>query len=73
MQVGDRVRVKTSVIVYTHPDHRSQQFDICGTEGEIDSILKDWQGRTISPNYPCVVKFSPKFRIHLQESELELI
>ncbi len=73
MQVGDRVRVKTSVTIYTHPDHRNQPFDICGAEGEIANILKDWKGRVISPNFPYVVKFSPKFSIHLQESELELL
>jgi hypothetical protein len=73
MQVGDRVRVKTSVIVYTHPEHRNQPFDICGTEGEIANILTDWNGRVISPNFPCLVKFDQKFQVHLHESELEKI
>ncbi len=73
MQIGDRVRVKASVMVYTHPEHRNQPFDICGTEGEVSNILNDWQGRVISPNYPYVVKFGKKFQVHLQESELELV
>jgi hypothetical protein len=73
MQIGDRVRVKASVIVYTHPDHRNQPFDICGIEGEIVNILKDWQGRVISPNYPYVVKFDKKFQVHFQDAELERI
>ena len=73
MQVGDRVRVKTSVIVYHHPEHRNQPFDIQGLEGQITGVIKDWQGREVSANYPYLVEFSRKFRAHLQESELELI
>jgi len=34
MKVGDRVRVKESIIVYHHPEHRNQSFDIKGLEGE---------------------------------------
>ncbi len=71
MQVGDRVRVKTSVIVYHHPENRNQPFDIQGLEGEITAVIKDWQGREVSANYPYLVVFSRKFRAHLQESELE--
>ncbi|NCJ06935.1 ferredoxin--nitrite reductase [Synechococcales cyanobacterium C] len=71
MQVGDRVRVKTSVIVYHHPEHRNQPFDIQGLEGEITGVIKDWQGREVSANYPYLVEFSRKFRAHLQEVELE--
>lgn len=33
MKVGDRVRVRTSVIVYHHPEHRNQPFDLKGMEG----------------------------------------
>ena len=35
MKVGDRVRVKESVIVYHHPEHRNQPFDVKGHEGEV--------------------------------------
>lgn len=73
LSVGLRVRVKTSTIVYHHPDHRNQPFDIQGLEGEIIAILSDWQGRPISPNYPCQVRFSPKFMAHLHPDELEVI
>jgi hypothetical protein len=71
MQIGDRIRVKESVIVYHHPEHRSQPFDIKGSEGEIVDIIKEWQGRVISPNYPYLVKFEGKFRAHLHDAELE--
>jgi hypothetical protein len=73
MKVGDRVRVKESVVVYHHPDHRNQGFDIHGQEGEVIAIVTEWQGRPVSANLPVHVKFDKKFRAHLQEAELEVI
>jgi Ferredoxin thioredoxin reductase variable alpha chain len=73
MEIGTRVRVSQSVVVYHHPDHRNQPFDIKGQEGEVLSILKEWQGRPVSANLPVIVKFGGKFRAHLQEAELEII
>ncbi len=71
--IGSAVRVKASVLVYHHPDHRGQAFDIQGLEGQITAVLHEWQGRPISANYPYAVKFSPKFSAHLQASELEVL
>lgn len=73
MQIGDRVRVVTSVVVYHHPEHKKQAFDLQGMEGEILEIMKEWQGRPISANLPVLVKFNPKFRAHFRENELEII
>jgi hypothetical protein len=74
MQVGDRVRVKTSVVIYHHPKHRSQAVDIVGQEGTIDKIATEWKGRPISANFPLIVKFdNDKLRAHLREDELEVI
>lgn len=73
MQVGDRVRVKESVIVYHHPESRNQPFDLKGLEGEIVGVLKEWQGREVSANYPFIVQLAPKFRAHLNDAELEII
>lgn len=73
MKVGDRVRVTSSVVVYIHPEHRNQPHDIQGMEGEIVEILKDWQGRPITPNLPIMVKFGAKFKVHLKDSEIEVI
>jgi hypothetical protein len=73
MKIGDRVRVKESVVVYHHPEHRNQAFDIKGTEGEIVSVATQWQGRPVSANFPFLVKFNKKFKAHLRESELEII
>jgi hypothetical protein len=73
MNIGDRVRVKESVVVYHHPEHRNEAFDIKGQEGEIIAIVKEWQGRPVSANLPYLVKFAGKFRAHLQEFELETI
>ena len=73
MKIGDRVRVKESVVVYHHPKQKLQPLDIKGMEGEISKIMTDWQGRTISPNLPILVKFANKFKAHLKDSELEVI
>ncbi|MEH1781328.1 MAG: ferredoxin-thioredoxin reductase variable chain [Nostoc sp.] len=73
MEVGDRVRVKDSVVVYHHPEHRNQAFDIKGTEGDVIGIATQWQGRPVSANLPVVVQFSKKFKAHLRENELEVI
>lgn len=73
MQIGDRVRVSTSVIVYHHPEHKKEPFDLKGLEGEIIDILREWQGRPISANLPILVKFEGKFRAHFRENELELL
>jgi len=73
MQVGDRVRVSESVIVYHHPEHRNEAFDIKGLEGEVTAVITNWEGRPVSANYPVYVKFDKKFRAHLQENEIELL
>lgn len=73
MKIGDRVRVKESVIVYHHPEHRGKAFDIKGIEGEIVDIVTQWQGRPVSANFPLLVQVTKKFKVHLRENELELI
>ena len=73
MKVGDRVRVNNSVVVYIHPEHRGQAFDIKEFEGEVIAIVKEWNGRPVSANLPILVKFTQKFKVHLKEEELELI
>ncbi|ULP72920.1 Ferredoxin-thioredoxin reductase, variable chain [Nodularia sphaerocarpa UHCC 0038] len=73
MKVGDRVRVKESVVVYHDPEHRGQAFDIKGTEGEVIGIATEWQGRPVSANLPILVRFTKKFKAHLRENELEVI
>ena len=47
MKIGDRVRVMESVIVYHHPQHKKQAFDLKGMEGEIIEIVTNWQGRPV--------------------------
>ncbi len=74
MQVGDRVRVKISVVIYHHPKHRGQAFDILSQEGTIDKVATEWKGRPVSANFPLVVKFdNDKLRAHLREDELEVV
>lgn len=73
MKVGDRVRVIKSVVVYHHPEHRSQPFDIKDHEGEVIAIVTEWQGRPVSANLPIYVQFDKKFRSHLRPDELEAL
>ncbi len=73
MKVGDKVRIKESIIVYHHPEHRSQAFDLKGSEGEVIAIVTEWQGRPVSANLPIYVQFSKKFKAHLRENELEVV
>jgi len=73
MKVGDRVRVKESVVVYHHPEHRGDAFDINGTEGELVAIVTQWHDRPVSANFPFLVQFSKKFKAHLRDFEIETI
>ena len=73
MKIGDRIRVKESVIVYHHPEHRGKAFDLKSIEGDVVGILNQWQGRPVSANLPIQVQFSKKFKAHLRENELEII
>jgi ribosomal protein S17 len=74
MKVGDRVRVKESVVVYHHPSNRNQAFDLKGLEGQITDVITERDGKPISANLPYVVAFDgSRFRAHLREVELETI
>jgi predicted extracellular nuclease len=73
MKVGDRVRVKESVIVYHNPEKRGEASDLEGMEGEVVAVVKEWQGRPVSANFPIYVQFSKRFKAHLREEEVEVI
>ena len=73
MKVGDRVRVKESVVVYHHPEHRGDAFDIKDAEGELVAIVTQWHDRPVSANFPFLVQFSKKFKAHLRDFEIENI
>ncbi len=70
MQPGDQVRVCQSVVVYHHPEHRGEAFDLKGQQGEVKTVLDEWKGRVISPTLPVIVMFG-KFRAHFRPDELE--
>ena len=72
MQPGDQVKVSSSVVVYNHPQHRGEAFDMEGQQGEVFNVLNDWKGRPISPNLPVVVAFG-KFRAPFREDELAAV
>ncbi|MFZ9228867.1 MAG: ferredoxin-thioredoxin reductase variable chain [Prochlorococcaceae cyanobacterium] len=69
MQPGDKVKVSSNVVIFHHPEHRGQAFDLIGQDGEVVSVLNDWKGRPISPTLPVVVAFG-KLRVHLRSDEL---
>lgn len=71
MKVGDRVRVKESVMVYHHPEHRNQPFDLKDSEGEVVDFANEWRGKPVSATLPVHVQFNKKFKAHLRETELE--
>ncbi|MBE9117298.1 ferredoxin-thioredoxin reductase variable chain [Lusitaniella coriacea LEGE 07157] len=73
MKVGDRVRVIQSVVVYHHPEHKKEPFDIKGLEGEVIEVVTEWQGRPVSANLPVLVKFEKRFKAHFREDEVEVI
>jgi len=73
MEVGTRIRVTTSVLIYHHPEHRNIAFDLNGHEGEVVAIATSWKGRPVSANFPFVVKFTPKLKVHLTEQEMAAI
>lgn len=69
MNVGDRIRVKESVIVYNHPQHRTQALDLKGLEGVIEEII----GRPVTATLPIKVRLEPKYAVHFKEDEVEVI
>jgi hypothetical protein len=69
MQAGDKVTVSTSVVVYNHPQHRGEAFDLQGQQGEVVSVLQEWKGRPISPTLPVVVAFG-RYKAHFRNDEL---
>lgn len=72
MQPGDQVKVNQSVVVFNHPQHRGEPFDMVGQEGEIVTVLSEWKGRPISPTLPVIVMFG-KFRAHFRSEELSTL
>ncbi|QPN70790.1 ferredoxin-thioredoxin reductase variable chain [Synechococcus sp. CBW1108] len=72
MQPGDQVKVSQSVVVYHHPQHRGEAYDLQGQMGEVVTVLNNWKGRVISPTLPVVVAFG-KFRAHFRDDELEAV
>ena len=69
MQVGDKVKVEASVVVYNHPQHRGEAFDMKGENGEVVNVLNDWKGRVISPTLPVIVAFG-RYKAHFRADEL---
>jgi len=69
MQPGDQVTVSQSVVVFHHPEHRGEAFDLQGQQGQVLQVLNDWKGRPISPTLPVLVAFG-RFRAHFRADEL---
>ena len=61
--------VDASVVVFNHPEHRGEAFDMKGQNGEVVSVLDDWKGRPISPTLPVIVAFG-RYKAHFRADEL---
>lgn len=72
MKAGDKVTVEASVVVYNHPQHRGEAFDLKGESGDVVTVLDDWKGRPISPTLPVIVAFG-RYKAHFRAEELEAI
>ena len=70
MQPGDKVVVTSSVVVYNHPQHRGEAFDMKGSEGDVVSVLTEWNGRPISPTLPVLVAFG-RYKAHFRGEEIQ--
>lgn len=74
IEVGSRVRVSQSVIVYHHPEHRNEPFDMKGSEGDVLDVIEELNGKPISANLPVLVLFKVgkrKLRAHFRHEEIE--
>eukprot|EP00741_Cyanophora_paradoxa_P019167 tig00021123_g18506.t1 len=69
-EAGQKVRVAKSVVVYMHPEHRNQPFDVKGMEGTISRV---YDNEVLTANLPVVVELLPKFKLHLADDEIELV
>ena len=70
MQPGDKVVVISSVVVYNHPQHQGEAFDMKGSEGDVVSVLTEWKGRPISPTLPVLVAFG-RYKAHFRGEEIQ--
>tara|TARA_B100000073_G_scaffold70462_3_gene52283 strand:- start:1216 stop:1434 length:219 start_codon:yes stop_codon:yes gene_type:complete len=70
MKAGDKVTVEASVVVYNHPQHRGEAFDLKGESGDVVTVLDDWKGRPISPTLPVIVAFG-RYKAHFRAEELK--
>ena len=70
--IDGRTVVLVDDVVFTHPEHRGQAFDMKGQEGEINTVLVEWKGKPISPTLPVIVAFG-RYKAHFRSDELEVI
>ena len=69
MQPGDKVVVSANVVVFNHPQHRGEAFDMQGSSGEVVTVLNDWKGKPISPTLPVIMAFG-RCKAHFRSDEL---
>jgi len=72
MDIGTKVRVSKSLMMYHYPGHKGEPYDVKGLEGEVKAIIESWKDRPVSANYKVLVQFPNKFKAHFSEAELEI-
>ncbi|CAN8074075.1 unnamed protein product [Agarophyton chilense] len=76
LEVGQKVRVAKSVIMYHYPGKRNQPVDTEGFEGVVSKNVSHYEDVPMSATAPFIVEFSEphsKFKAHFQEDELEVL
>lgn len=80
LQEGDKVKVKSSIIVY-HVGKFKEGIDLEGMEGVVVGNASLYQGQVLSANLPWKVEFvkdvpdgkPAKFIVHLEEDEVDAL
>lgn len=76
LELGTRVRVNCSIIMYHYPGKKNTPVDIQGFEGVIINDKSITDGTQMSATLPYFIDFAhdhPKFKAHLSESELDVL
>lgn len=76
-ELGARVRVSRSVIMFHYPGKKNTPVDVEGYEGIVKKDISVKDGVEMSAIAPYMIDFRetghPKFRAHFEEGELEAV
>lgn len=76
LELGTRVRVNCSVIMYHYPGKKNEPVDTEGFEGVVTKDVSVTKEVPMSATSPYIVDFKeshPRFKGHFEEDELDVI